>query len=149
MEAVILAFSSTKGLNPDQKEGISCIFFPEAVWRIKDITKNKSDVTREVIVVADKFLGIKDVLPEAPYVSICTQEKLQVHRQPAARAKIGHMRSMCLWMRMKWIAKFIIMFYVLQCNARSLVASGQVLKRFVVAFVEKPYVYRRFGLSHV
>ena len=41
---------------------------------------------------------------------------------------------------MKWVVKFLIMFYVLQWNARSLVANDQALKRSVDAFVEKPEI---------
>ncbi len=42
-------------------------FFSEAVWRIIERAKNRSDVAREVIVAADKFLGIKDIHPEMLY----------------------------------------------------------------------------------
>lgn len=42
-------------------------FFSEAVWRIMERAKNKSDVAREVVAVADRFLGIKDIQPEMLY----------------------------------------------------------------------------------
>ncbi len=42
-------------------------FFSEAVVRIIERAKNKSDVAREVVAVADKFQGIKDIHPEVLY----------------------------------------------------------------------------------
>lgn len=50
-------------------------------------------------------------------------------------------------LRMRWTVKYILiciyfyfMFYILQWNARGLVANGQEFKRFIDAFVEKPDV---------
>lgn len=42
-------------------------FASEAKWIVKEVTKNKSDGTQEVISVARKFLGIRDVTPEELY----------------------------------------------------------------------------------
>lgn len=39
---------------------------------------------------------------------------------------------------MKLIIKLWLMFYILQWNARSLVANGQELKQFVEMFEDKP-----------
>lgn len=100
------------------------------------MAKNESDVTQDVA-VADIFLGLKDVLPEALY--------RYMHKGNAGSQQIASSQSKdksdeeyVLWMRMKWIAKFLIMFYVLQWNAGSPAANGQDLKRFAEAFVEKP-----------
>lgn len=43
------------------------LFFSEALWGIKEVAKNRSDVAREVVAVANKFLGISNISPETLY----------------------------------------------------------------------------------
>lgn len=81
----------------------------------------KSDVIRAVVGAADRFLGIKEISPEKLHEYMT--EKHNLDSSQTSRSDSMEMQlEMMLWNN-------ILMFYLLQWNAWSLIANAQQLKK--------------------
>lgn len=69
-----------------KKSFLAFFFFSEAVWRIKELAKNKSDVVREVIAVADKFLRSR-TFTQRCCISSCMKDYQGVSRFLSGRGE--------------------------------------------------------------